>query len=210
MFKNLFIILGIFVLSYSILFSQLLPGNISPDVVNGNPDTTLHDNFIYLALAGKVPQMVNRWGVEVGISAGFTMKNSFNIGGGYYYLITHNMYINNTSFSAPEHLRLEYGGVELGYNLKLNNFLTLTSQSFIGIGKINLSQSVDADVFIDQNGNWLFVLEPGEHLNINVTRKFIVDLGINYRIVLGVDYFGATDKNLSGPVFSLGLKFLSF
>ena len=158
--KFLFILLAIFIFGYSSSFSQRYPGGINPNVVNDNQDTLKNQNYMYFSPDVKLAEMLNREAIELGISGGFTFNNTFIIGGGYYYLFTQNLNMNNTSFSVPPHLRLEYGGIELGYNLQISGLFGLSWQSLFGIGQINISQSVNADVSSDQNGYWLFCSNP--------------------------------------------------
>ena len=202
------IILIIFSIAHLPALSQRLPGDVNPNIFNENPDTTSRNSYYFLAPVAKLAEMIHRGGFEVGISAGITLNNSFNIGAGYYYLFTHNIIIENPNLPFA-HLRLDYGGIELGYNLKLNKFFGLSWQALFGLGKVNISQSVSVDVLNDQNGNWLFLSEPGQHFYFYISKKIIIDAGLNYRLVTGVDYFGVKSKNLCGPVISLAFKIIN-
>ena len=151
-------------------FHNDIPGGINPNVVNDNQDTLKNQNYMDLSPDVKLAEMLNRGAIELGILGGFTFNNTFIIGGGYYYLFTQNLNMNNTSFSVPPHLRLEYGGIELGYNLQISGLFGLSWQSLFGIGQINISQSVNYG-FPTKTVIGFFCSEPGQHLYFVFVRK---------------------------------------
>lgn len=114
-----------------------------------------------------------------------------------------------------------YGGLWAGYIFHPEKAVHATVSSLIGLGSVSLTED---DYHIDRYDNimedMVFVLTPQVELEVNLFRWFRIIAGAGYRFTGGiekqyrnsqdnlVDYF--SNKDFSGPQFSLGLLFGGF
>ena len=102
---------------------------------------------------------------------------------------------------APRGLDMGYGGVLVEYFFDPNKLFNYSVRSLFGGGGADgrhHHHGHDVDGF--------FVAEPEARVTLNVLRPFRLGFGIGYRLVSG----GPSDLGLSGPTFSISIKFGKF
>jgi hypothetical protein len=171
-------------------------------------DETLITERTHIGLFGgpviKFSEVNNEFAVLVGGYGGFTINRAFMIGGGGYGLT--NEITTSVYPYGPLYLKCGYGGLLLGYTLGSRKVAHLTFHSLIGGGAVSL----EPNYFYDWYDDAFFVFEPGLDLEFNITQHFRMGIGGTYRFIQGIDTYGLTDEDVSGPAVSLTFKFGMF
>jgi hypothetical protein len=167
----------------------------------------------------KVTQLDKTTGLLVGGSGAWIINHTIGIGGGGYGLVS-SIKINALD-GQDFRMQFGYGGLILEYIYNSNNLIHFTAQTLIGGGSISW---IDNDRY-QWNNDYLhntygkdefFVFEPGVNVEFNLVKWFRVDVGVNYRLISGLDskltYLGNTmktlsSKDLSGVSGSVTFKF---
>jgi hypothetical protein len=148
-------------------------------------------------------------------------------GAGGAWIIDHNAYlgIEGTSLvnkvegntrqasGEPYILRLNEGGIRIGYIHNSDDALHFTVGTMIGAGSMTLSERyvwTDDDDFAWDVDQMYFIVEPEVAAEVNITSWMRAQVGASYRLVSGADYEGLRSGNLSGPAGTFMLKFGSF
>ena len=120
------------------------------------------------------------------------------------WLINHRFLIALAGYGttdASRGLDMGYGGVLVEYFFDRNKLFNYSVRGLIGGGGAdNLHRHHGHDV------HGFFVAEPEARVTLNVLRPFRLGFGIGYRLVSG----GPSDLGLSGPTFSISIKFGKF
>lgn len=98
-----------------------------------------------------------------------------------------------------------YGGFLLEYTNRSYQLLHVTATGLIGAGGLTIRERNFSD--IDEDPNPFFVLEPGVHLELNVTSFFRIATGVNYRFTSGIDKAGFRDSDFTGANATVTFKF---
>lgn len=101
-----------------------------------------------------------------------------------------------------------YGGFEIEYTHRPYQLVHATFHTLIGAGGLMTRRRHFEDV--DREPDPYFVLEPGMHIQVNVTRFFRLAGGATYRYTSGIGRSGFHDRDFSGVNAMLTLKFGSF
>jgi hypothetical protein len=142
---------------------------------------------------------------------GFEGPHSISLGGGGYGLASSHPVPDPAAAGWPgrEDLRVRagYGGFELEYTNRSQRLLHWTASTLIGAGSVAL-ETAEFPVTADEPA--FFVLEPGLHGELNVTRFLRLHAGLSYRYTSGVDRAGFTDRDFSGVNGTIAFKFGGF
>jgi hypothetical protein len=142
---------------------------------------------------------------------GFGNNHSISLGGGGYGLASSHPVLDPDAAGWPERedlrVRAGYGGLELEYTNRSQRLLHWTASTLIGAGSVAL-ETADFPVAADEPS--FFVLEPGMHGELNVTRFLRLHAGLSYRYTSGADRAGFTDRDFSGVNGTIALKFGGF
>jgi len=139
---------------------------------------------------------------------GFSPEHSLSIGGGGYGLATNHLAPVQDNPFLRKYAEVGYGGLELEYTNRSYQIAHFTISTLIGAGGVGLR---DGDYeSIGNKAEAFFVMEPGLHLELNVTHFFRVATGLSYRFVSGVSRDGFKDGDFSGLNGVLTFKFGSF
>lgn len=112
-------------------------------------------------------------------------------------------YWNDPSRPEPE-MKTNYGGFEIEYTNRSHCLVHYSVQTLIGSGNVRYSSSTDE---FQKESDTYFVLQPGVHLNLNITTWFRLSGGVLYRYTSGVSLDGTSSSDLSGFSALVGLRF---
>ena len=161
----------------------------------------------------KFTSVNDEFALLVGGRGGWIINHTFTLGGGGYGLVNEIDMGNNSSGNSTR-LMMGYGGFEMGLILSSNQLLHMRANILIGAGAINIAENRNEDWFdfdYDNNNNdTFFILEPSFGMELNVTTFFRMDVGVSYRFVSGVNYFGLQNEDIAGPSADITLKFGKF
>jgi hypothetical protein len=161
-------------------------------------------------------------GVLVGGRGGWIINSMFSIGGGGYGLVSNHAIDNYFSKDDPNYgksvyFRAGYGGVFLEYINSSNDLIHFTVNALIGGGGASYTTSVSEMIHNDEarshntfENSSFFVFEPGVTADINVTRFMRIGLGVNYRIVSGLELSHSGDGDFTGLSGNIIFKFGKF
>lgn len=99
-----------------------------------------------------------------------------------------------------------YGGFEFEYYNRTHKLVHLTVSSMIGGGTLRAQTHNDSE-WNNDDADHYFVVEPGAHLELNITHFFRISAGVTYRITRGISRAGFTDEDFTGITGMLTLKF---
>jgi hypothetical protein len=139
--------------------------------------------------------MVNGYSTLLTGGGGGVLLNDFFIGG-YGMGNTTNITYKNSDMS------MSYGGLWVGYSHHAKRAIHPAFFLETGWGRIK-SPSESGATFNDR----IFVVNPEIELEANIARFFRISVGINYRIVGGLDSNSLSFANASGPGANLMFKF---
>jgi hypothetical protein len=142
---------------------------------------------------------------------GFGDHHSISLGGGGYGLASSHPVPDPAAAGWPEkedlRVRAGYGGFELEYTNRSQRLVHWTASTLIGAGSVAVE---GADVPVSAEEPAFFVLEPGLHAELNVTRFLRLHAGFSYRHTSGAERAGYTDRDFSGVSGRIALKFGGF
>lgn len=155
----------------------------------------------------------NADGILIGGQGGWIIDHKFVLGGGGYGLVnnvTADWYDVYTFAGEPSQYVLDfgYGGLLLAFISNSDDLVHYELFSIIGSGGVNYR--LKDDYTDSNNGDALFVAEPGVNVMLNVTKFFRIGVGGTYRFVQGVDLAGLTNDDLGGFSGQIILKFGAF
>jgi len=153
----------------------------------------------YAALESKFSKMDDGLGLHLGGKIGVILNKRFSIGGAGYGLLP----TAKTSFDCPipgheieknnNYWSGGYGGLFFEYINSSDKLLYFTANTLIGGGRITYKNinsffTDNNNYFIDKRNSEhpssvIFILEPGVAVNLNMTKSFIMSLGVSYRYV---------------------------
>ena len=159
----------------------------------------------------KFTSINNEFALLVGGRGGWIINHTFTLGGGGYGLVNE-IDMGTNSDGIGTRLMMGYGGFEMGMILSSNQILHMRMNLLIGAGAVNVAEKNADDWFDNDNNNndSFFILEPSFGMELNVTTFFRFDVGVSYRFVSGVNYFGLENEDLAGPSADITLKFGEF
>jgi len=192
------------------IFAFLLMLAIVPVVFSQEEETLVGGEIESGGFGGpvvKITQVNGESGVLMGGRGGWIINHRFVLGGGGYGLTT-NHKAPNYSTESPHYIEMGYGGLELEYIVSSNKVLHYSLQTLIGAGGVDLRDKWGGSV--DGENDSFFVVEPGANLELNVSKSIRISAGASYRHVVGVDYRGLGNSDLSGLSANLALKFGKF
>lgn len=194
------IIISIFLLSFSILFSQILPGGINE---NYDKPITKSENPIYLGIGIKSAKMINDTGIETGIVLGCFLSKYISLDLNYYYLFTNNVTMTS---GKPEFLRMDYYGLRANPYLPLFESVKIKANGGIYLAHASYGNNISFEQFIDLEGNWFFFGEFGLGFDVSIYDPIAVSLEGNYRIAPKFELKNYEDKSIEGLNLNLILK----
>jgi len=155
---------------------------------------------LYCALDAKFSQMDNKLGLLFGGRLGAVINNSFSVGAAAYGLLP----TAKVSFDCPvpyhetdknDYWSAGYGGLFLEYIHSPNKLLHISTNTLIGCGRvtyknINSFFSDEKNYYEDRQNykhpsSFVFIVEPGAALDLNITRVFKMSFGVSYRYAPG-------------------------
>jgi hypothetical protein len=162
-------------------------------------------------------------GVLLGARGGMTINNTFLIGAAGYGLVpTKKVDCPVFGHETENNLYLTggYGGLFFEYIHNSDKLFHFTANTLIGLGGISLANAwgtpnINTDNTFKHPSSFVFVLEPGVALDVNVSKHFRMSLGVSYRYSpnfslqhQGKDIMSSTAFN--GFTVGLTCKFGSF
>jgi hypothetical protein len=155
-------------------------------------------------IGGKPAMMVGGYG-------GWLVNHKLLIGVGAYALVTDIK--APASVQNPEnslYFQTGYAGILVEYIFNSSKSSHLSISNLIGVGVVNYGEKTQWVISTPSNGDSYFVLEPGIHWELNLTKFWRINAGVSYRYVSGVELAGINNQDLSTVSFRLGSKFGKF
>jgi hypothetical protein len=203
MFMQIKILMLIIMLGAQVASAQLLPGGVKPD--EDKPQTESKEHSGFAALSIKAANMMDSWGVELGLDISSRMNEHLSIGGSLYYLMTQNLLLETANPLYKPVIKLFYAGINMDYNYWFGRSLGFSAGALAAVGQLNFADSPSVEVGYSSNYQWFFVLEPNINLYWKFTDGFGMAAGAGYRQSLGVSDFGLNNSDLSGLFLRLSL-----
>jgi hypothetical protein len=195
--KFLLLIL-IFAICPGNIYSQPLPGGIKYD----QEEAINEKKFADFSVIGKFQKSLSNTGFELGGRLGMTNDN-LSYGFAFFTLLTKNLQIKTELNQIPAHLRLNYGGANIGYNISPFYDFYIVPELLIGLGNISSSIRTDVETSMNPNSYWLFIAEPGLRISYDIIKEISIGIAMHYRISAGSKLPGASNSDLSGLGFSI-------
>lgn len=201
------------------LFAQT---NETKDNKNNEQQTLLSGPISFGGWGGpevKYTKFKGKEGLLVGGKGGVIINHFFTFGGGGCGLVTNHKFdakYPNTNTDTTLNLQLGYGGVYMEFTPLSKKLIHVSIPVLIGAGGATLSTNDNYHKYRNNNNidnyNYadntaFFIIEPGLNVELNVAQFFRIDMGVNYRAILGSDIVYFKDKDLSGLSYNLILKF---
>jgi hypothetical protein len=160
----------------------------------------------------KLTPIADNTSLFIGAKGGVTVNKFFSLGAAGYGLVSSSDIISENG--VPLKLNGGYGGLLIGFQAFPRKVVHLSFPIILGGGTMYLTDEYffqnpsDSDFTVEKSG--FVVVEPGAHLEFNVTRFFHLEMGASYRYVQGLNMRNLTDEQLLGWAIDLSLKFGSF
>jgi hypothetical protein len=114
---------------------------------------------------------------------------------------------------GPLDIKFGYGGFEAEYVFQPNALVHLDVYTLFGAGSVNFARDIgplSESTQTTGESDFVYVLEPAIHGELNVTTWFRFNLGVSYRLVFDVDQPGLKNGDFRGATGVLTLKFGEF
>lgn len=187
----------------SSLFSQILPGGKS-ERYEEKRSSSKNEDRAFFGLGIGILNINTYTGAEGSIFFGVIKNSNLIIGGGINAVLFDSFKVGdlNTSF-----VRYTNGFANIGYYLKLNDYLKLSPKLAAGIGRLNTSTN-RLGIIADNNGDWYYFLEPNLAIDIKIYRKSHLDLELSYRNAFDVEEYGLSNSDVSSLVYKINFKMI--
>jgi hypothetical protein len=188
-----------------------------------------HNIGAYCALETKFSQMDNRLGLFLGGRLGAVINSKFSVGAAGYSLlptakISFDCPIPNHETEKNDYWSSGYGGVFFEFINSSNKLLHFTANTLIGCGRvtyknINSFFSSEKNYYADKltfehPSSFVFILEPGVAMDLNMTNYFKISFGVSYRYApnfkLKYEKELVPSTFFNGFVANLAFKFAEF
>ena len=175
-------------------------------------------------------QLNNDWGIMFGVKGGMAFNRKFGFGP--IAKVTIGLWEfqgNDLAGSDSAYLELYMGSVglfiEYTFNMEKKIHFSIPINIMVGGAAIknatsfnsngnngfnNSENSWDKDDADEVESTGLFIIEPELNIEFNIAKFFIPNLQVGYRAVFGSELVNASNQNLSGVYFGIGLKFGKF
>ena len=186
---------------------------------SGN-ETLLTGSYGGFVVSGS--QLDGGFGLVLGARGGVILNKSFLIGGAGYGLIpTKEVTCPIYEHGFNHYLTGGYGGLFFEYISSSNRLLHFTANTLVGLGGVTYAKAWDNvdinnhDNSLKHPGSFVFVLEPGVAMDLNVSKMFRMSLGVSYRYSpnFKLQYEGANiapETAFNGFSVNLTFKFGNF
>jgi len=186
---------------------------IQPWSANAQAQTLIQGGIRHTGFGG--PQSSVTWidgepGVLVGASGAWVINGVFALGGaGYGIATTH--YAPELADGQRQTLEGGYGGLTMEFIMRPEQLIHFSGGVLIGAGGFELMTGprTDADR-VTTHETAFFVTRPEAGVTLNIASFMQARLTGAYRVIVGSDLPGYSDRNLGGPEFGLGLRFGKF
>jgi hypothetical protein len=168
------------------------------------------DHGGYGALTVKTTRVNGETGVMMGAAGAWVIDHTVLVGFEGSGLVNRVEGNKLQASGEPYILRLNEGGIRIGYIHNSDDALHFTASTMIGAGSMTLSERfvwTDDDDFAWDIDQMYMIIEPEVAAELNITKWMRAQVGASYRIVTGADYEGMTSTDLSGPAGTVTLKF---
>jgi hypothetical protein len=192
--KKLISLIGIFILSYSLVQAQEEPKTLLSNVKPGNVGYLVEINAQAASLAD-----ANLWLSSVRV--GVVFDDQISVGAFYRYTI--NNPIPSMETLAGHYTPFDSYGGFVEYTLHSDKLFHLTFPLYFGRGELE----TDHEDFSPELGEAnFFIIEPGVLLEANVTKDLRLNAGVLYGFSSNFDYRYLNQQDLQGLRFQVGIK----
>jgi hypothetical protein len=204
MIMQIKILMLMIMLGTQVAKAQLLPGGVKPDE-DERPETKNRNHSGMAELGIKAANMMDSWGLELGLDINSRMNENLSVGGSLYYLVSQNLQITTNNPLYKPVIKIFYAGANVDYAYWLGRFVGVSAGALFAVGQLNFADSPSVEVGYNSNYQWFFLIEPSVNLFWKFSDGFGVSAGAGYRQSLGVSDFGLSNSDLSGLFFRLSL-----
>ena len=160
----------------------------------------------------KITSINNQSSSLLGGNAGwvinFPSKNSLEMGGGGYVLLNA-VETGVTKDSGQQlYLTMGFGGLYLELIHHTNQQIHISGSILFGAGGVNAN--IKGVNQYNYESSQYTIIEPGIHINYNISNFVRLGAGIDYRLITGTNMKTVSDANLSGVSGVINLKFGKF
>jgi hypothetical protein len=146
--------------------------------------------------------------VFIGGRGGWIINHTMVLGLGGYVMANENIDKVQISPGHSRFLSVGYGGFEMEYVAMHNRLFHPALSILIGGGSASYIDKYFDDIDDDEDDfDGFFIVEPTVNVELNVIPIMRANIGLGYRYVSGVEYYGLKDSDISGLAGSLSMKF---
>ena len=153
-----------------------------------NGEVNIRITGTYGAVVTSASRLNDGLGLLLGGRGGIILNNSFLVGAaGYGIIPTHKVNCLDVEHTGNHYLTGGYGGLFLEYAHAPNRLLHFSANTIVGMGGVTYARLGDNrhDPNAENNnrhpGSFVFVIEPGVAMDVNLTKAFRLSLGVSYR-----------------------------
>jgi hypothetical protein len=166
----------------------------------------------YGAPVVKIGDIDGETGVWLGGKGGWIINHQLVIGGAGYGLVSDNKEQYDNHLQRTRKIGCGYGGLIMEYIYRPMNLVHFTGGILVGAGGVG-------HLFLDEDGEGIngnsdadafFALEPSVGVELNIARNIRAEIGGSYLYTSGAQLSDIEDKDLTGPMGYLALKFGAF
>jgi hypothetical protein len=146
--------------------------------------------------------------VLIGGRGGWIINHAMVLGLGGYIMANENIDKIQISPGHSRFLSVGYGGFEVEYVPMHHRLFHPTLGILVGGGSASYIDKYNDDIDDDEDDfDGFFIVEPAANIELNVIPIMRANIGLSYRYVSGVEYYGLKDSDISGLAGSLSMKF---
>ena len=203
----------------------MLAGLLAASTVHATPRTLIDSKTTTIGgFGGPVVTYTTFNGQDalmVGGQGAMLVNKSFYIGGGGYGMSTRHRAPERGGTTYDSRFEMGYGGAMVGMVFASDDVVHFAGDVLVGGGAVlNTWRDSSLPYYDYHEDEWdqhrehsddpFFVVQPMLHLEMNVLKFWRVGFSGGYRFVDGVNSFGLSDSDLSGPVAGLTFRFGKF
>lgn len=167
--------------------------------------TIVHHNGGFGGPEAQITSVANHTAVFLGGRGGWIIHDTFVIGGAGFGLVGPGPLAPFLAAGQRPRLQMGYGGAEIESIIRPHHELHFVLSLLLGGGSARWNP-----LPLNERSTSFFVAQPGAAVELDIARPFRVDLGLDYREVVGADLHGLPESRLRGLGADVTLKFGRF
>ncbi len=145
--------------------------------------------------------------LELGGNIKFINKNNISLGFTFFTKVSTDVTLSfpNSPDRKP-FLTYSYGGFDIGYFVKINDYLNLNFSTMFGTGTLSYNYSASVLTLNIVDTDWFYMAEPRASLGIKIYGRYYLELSAAFRLTADAEFYNINNGELSGPVFGGGVR----